>query len=330
MAVLYLDTGSINNLTVGNVLSAATVASALSGSINVSAQISTQVSQLVFSNANNFQFGLAGNTITVSYNETPRSYYENIGAIQNTQTLNAYSSNTNFLQPFALPYNLSLSYVRFLMTNSFVSTTFATAAGTNTYGVTQGQTWFLNVYTQGTGTNSSVLQRLAGSSATMEIRGQFAVSNATNSQFYTYSVTYPVTGSTASTAVNTQSSLANVNIATGQLSNFNSNRFLDIPFATSLSEGQYWIALQKSSSTATAGSNLMSNWRYNNSNIAVSQINSSFANMGTTAASPIQIGQGVFSVNATAPSLTTNSVTISNVTSLASQLRLPFQMINFA
>jgi hypothetical protein len=327
MAVLYLDSGSINNLTVGNSLSNATAVSAQTASLNVAIQggISTQVSQLVFSSANNISFGLAGNTLTALYSPPAISYYENIPAIQNLASF-AFSSNTNFIQPFAIPYNLSLSYIRVLLSNAFVSTTFATAAGTNTYGVTQGNTWWANIYTQGTGANTSLLQLLAQSSATMEIRGRFDVSGATNSQFYTYSITYPVTGSTASTAVNTQSSLANVNIATGQLSNFNSNRFLDIPFATSISQGQYWIAFARSSTTATAGSNLMSNWRYNNSNFGVSQINSSFANMGTTAASPLQIGLGSFSVNA---GTTTSTVTVSNISSAASQPKIPFQMVRF-
>ena len=331
MGQLYLDTGSIINLTVGNTLSAVSVASAQSASINVAIAggVSTQVSQLVFSSANNHTFGLVGNTLTVSYAEPVRSYYENIPAIQGTQTIN-FGSNSNYIQPFALPYNISASYIRFLMTNAYQSTTVGITANISA-AFTQGQTWWANIYSLGAGTNSTRLEQIAGGSATMEIRGSWT--NSTNNQSNTVNITYPVTGSSATFNYTTQTTVGSFVIHTSAFSvSFQSNRFLDIPFATSLPAGQYWIALQKSSSTNTAGNtagiNVISNYRYNNSLFAVSQINSGFGSMGGTATSlPLQIANGSFLLGAAG---TTSQVALSNVTGSASQLRVPFQLARFA
>lgn len=330
MAVAYLDSGSIINLTVGNTLSANTVASAQSGSLNVAIAggVSTQISQLVFSNANNHTFGLVGNTLTVNYAEPVRSYYENMPAIQGTQTIN-FAGSTNFVQPFALPYNLSASYIRFLMTNVYQSTSVGITANISA-AFTQGQTWFVNIYSLGTGTNSSRLEQVTSTSATMEIRASFT--NSTNNQSNSVNITFPVTGSTASTQITTQTTVGSFIMHTSAFSaNFNTNRFLDVPFATSLSAGQYWIALQKSSSTNTAGNtagvNVISNYRYNNSLFAVSQITSGFGSMGVTGTTaPLQVGNGSISFTAAGTGTLVSTLALSNITGVSSHLRMPFQM----
>lgn len=299
-----------------------------SGQINVSANTtSNDISQLVFGNANNLTFGLNSNTVTVSYQMPIASYYENINSYALTSNVSStFGVSTNLVQPFILPYDISVSYLRFLMTNSFASTTFATTANA-TYNLSQAETWFANIYTLGVGASSNVLQLYATASATAAILITAQVGAASDNQTVSYAVTFPVTGSYFNSSTNYNVNAASVQVSTTHLSRFNGNRFLDLPFATSLPAGAYWMAFQKSSARATTGGQLNAATN-NNTFFMASQFASGFSSIGkasNVAADPIRIGLGIWTTNTSGR--TTNSISIAQMSSATSNAVLPFQMI---
>lgn len=324
-------TGSIT----GSLLGTASFAAA--ANINISAGgVSNNVSQLVFSNANGISFGLNSNTITATINPSAaalESYYFNLPIFQGSGNTLTLGGSSNYVQPFLLPYDVSFSYFRLMMSNAFGSTTLATTLNT-TIAFQQTQTWFANIYTAGTGANSKSLQRIAGSSATMVLRIAHSLGAATGNQTVSYAVTYPVTGSYGN--FNTTYNPGNsINISTTQNTQFSGNRYLDIPFATSLAAGNYWVAFQRSSATATTAGTQFTGCTHNNSYYYATQINSNFQEYGNTittgtaiSTSPIYLGHGSWSTNTLGA--TSVSLALSNISTLASYPVVPFQLINQA
>jgi hypothetical protein len=113
MAIFYTDTGSISDLVVSNSLratgslygSASYVESAMMAedvNLGVSAgTLSTNVSQLIFSNNNNFSFGLNGSTVTATFSppqDETFSYYNPRDAY--VQDSGTWGNGTLFMQPF--------------------------------------------------------------------------------------------------------------------------------------------------------------------------------------------------------------------------------------
>mgnify|MGYP003347421960 CR=1 FL=1 len=75
---------------------------------------------------------------------------------------------------------------------------------------------------------------------------------ATANQTVSHSIAYFAQGAnsqTFSTATNTGAT--NLNFQTSMLSSFSGYRAYDIPFNSSLSAGDYWMAIQKSTAVAT-------------------------------------------------------------------------------
>jgi hypothetical protein len=104
---------------------------------------------------------------------------------------------------------------------------------------------------------------------------------------------------------------------------------IDIPFATSLPAGEYWIAFQRSSATATSGVN-MSAVSLNNQFGFVSQANISGFGFATNNSTGFQMQPGVGTWSATIQGGTSNSIAITDIRSNASNPRTPFQFIRFA
>jgi hypothetical protein len=115
-----------------------------------------------------------------------------------------------------------------------------------------------------------------------------------------------------------------------QISNFTALRFIDVPFATSLSAGAYWMLYGSSTRLSTTGTANMSTLRILASNIGVSQPNQIFNLMGRAANNSVQpqIGLGNYSTNSIGA--TVASVALANISSRASNPQLFFQMIRQA
>jgi hypothetical protein len=189
------------------------------------------------------------------------SYYANFSEIRILRS-SMFQSNTFGIFPVTIPYGLSIGYLRMLASCIFTSTTIATSAVNNATGASTAfsETMQVNavLYTMGAGANSRSLQYIYSSSAGLTWAvsvSQASTSDATNCSI-TQAITFPNEGFTTN-SVTTQYSVSATNspISTTQWSNLSASRYLDIPFATSLPAGNYWLALNRFSGTV-GGKNL--------------------------------------------------------------------------
>jgi hypothetical protein len=299
--------------------------------INVSAgTTSNNISQLIFSNANSHTFGLNSNTITVSYQVPIQSYFEHIQAIQNSST-SAFGNTVNLIQPFILPYDISIGYIRVPINFSFQSSTFATTANTSIV-YNQSNTFYANIYTAGTGASSKSLQQLAQGSVSLLYQASATEGANSNAQTVAHVFSYFTEGITTATAATTFTiaNSSNFNFTTNVLSLVSGIRMIDIPFATSIPAGEYWIAFQRSSNTATTGLAAMTNLSLNNQYGFITQPSISGFGFATNNSTGFQMQPGVGSWSATNQGGTSNSIALSQINSVISNPRTPFQLIRFA
>ena len=151
-----------------------------------------------------------------------------------------------------------------------------------------------------------------------------------------YSVTQGISGLVegGGTTRTTQYSISNSNYSftTNQIATaFSTARFIDIPFAASLSAGPYWLLFGYSTSTLSNSARVSAatncNVRISNC-YGVSQANIAFGVMGSTNfTSGERLGAGSFS---TAGGGTTSIFPLSAISSSASNVRPYFQMLRKA
>lgn len=298
------------------------------GNIAVSAGASSaNLSSLVFSNANGVSFGLNNNTITANYSAPVGSYFEHIPLIVGTTSISLGGSSMYF-QPFQLPYDVQMSYIRMPVSLAFGSTTYGSTANTAVV-LSNAMTWWANIYSIGTGANSRSLQYITGASATMQMNITGSIGAASNNQTVFHNITMPVEGGTTNLSTNYNLASANQNISTTHLTAYTGYRFLDLNLQTLLPAGQYWMGLQRSSVSNTTGVNTITGAVMGQSYIGVSQISQFVNNMGAAGSSQgIQLGLGYWSTNTAGR--TSNSIALSLLSTIANQPRLPFQMINMS
>jgi hypothetical protein len=319
---LVCEAGTVRNAGVSGTTTIAAVG------VNTATPVS--VGSVVFSNANNVSFGLAGSTITASAAAgaagVTGSVYANLPFFSGTQSI-APLQSTSVIFPFTVPYAISGSYLRFPISMSAQSTTYATTANT-TFSGSILNTFNAVIYQLGSGASSMSLQSVA--SASIGMSQQYSLSANSNSSQFTVgeNITYP-SGSGLTSNLSTSYALTNASFAfsTGSLSNFTGLRYLDLPFAQSLSAGAYWMAFGVSSvisSTATGG---ITAGRVLFSNLAVSQVNNAIGFMGSAlnASNQLQLGVGSFTTNGAAG--TQASIALSQISSSASHNQLYFQII---
>jgi methionine-rich copper-binding protein CopC len=263
---------------------------------------------------------------TAAVAPTPLSYFANFFNLPN-YVISMNQSNSFYVAPITVPFNISISYLRFLGSASFTSTTIATSGVNNATGASTAfsETIAHNVvlYTVGTGASSRSLQEVYSTSAGLTWAvsvSQASTSNASN-QSITQRMTYPIEGFTTST-FSTQYSVSTSNgpISTTQFSLFSNQKYLDIPFATSLSAGNYWLALNRI--TGTVGGK---NMDYGISTVGTSQSLVTWGLLGLAAnvSNPFIYGLGVWTTNV---AQTTASIAFNAITMTQSYF-LPF--VNF-
>jgi hypothetical protein len=193
-----------------------------------------------------------------------RSFWANIqnfqpmvtGASAITQT----SGSSIFVQPFTMDNNVSMSYLRMLLSfnDSAVGTAGTTSANT-TFSVQRYTTIGVAIMTQGVGANSNSIQSYITTS--VGLTGYTRYSAGANGSQYTISIgkTYPATGNN-NVNYGTSYAVSSGSIVISSNSNtlFTGPRFLDVPLATSLSPGNYWLAIGASTSSASNSSNISS------------------------------------------------------------------------
>ena len=272
---------------------------------------------------------LVGSTGTIVFSAPQRdvlSFYQNLPAVNNTGTISVGGGSSNIVFPFLMPQDGSFSYLRMPVSMSLATTTFTTGAAGYGSSVAQSNTLWFNIYTQGTGASSRSIQWLTSASTTWAFQVSYSGTASTHS--VSHNITFPAEGgvSTSTQLSSTQASASiNEGSAAGMSSNFTAYRYFDMPFATSLSAGNYWAAVQRSSTTA-GGSNI----GLGISMLMVTQHNSSIAFPGFASSSSNQLQPYLGSWSTNSLGATTSSIARSQVSTSASHPIPVFQMIREA
>lgn len=283
---------------------------------------------VVWQAGNNITLSAATNTIVISGPGGTISWWENMPGVPLVNTTAfTLGGSSNYVFPFVLDNYVSASYIRMPVSIVLSSTSLGTSAGTPTSSTfSQVGTIFAVIYSQGIGGNSRSLQYVTSASAGWTWQVSVTEANATNNWTLTQNITYPAEGlNTAVVNSNYASTLSTINVSTTGLTAFTGFRNLDLPFATIMTPGNYWMALQLSSTT-DGGKNLAFNFTH----IALSQANNAYNNIGAATNSTflLQVGLGSWSTNTVGR--TTSSIALTGVSSLASHLRPYFQFIRQA
>lgn len=270
---------------------------------------------------------IAGSTGTIVFSAPPRdilSIYQNVPAINGTGTMSMGGGSSNVVFPFLMPQDGSFSYLRMPVSMSLASTTFATGAAGYGSSVAQSNTVWFNIYTQGSGASSRSIQWLTSASTTWAF--QISYSGTASTHSVSYNVTFPAEGGVASNTQLTSSAQSSaVNEVPAGTANFQAMRYFDMPFATSLSAGNYFAAIQRSSTTA-GGSNI----GLGVSALMVTQHNSTIALPNAASNSSNHLVPYVGSWSTNTLGATTSSIARSQVSTSASHPIPVFQMIREA
>lgn len=254
------------------------------------------------------------------------SYWEHPGgAFVGTQTMTAGGSSA-LVFPFVLENYVSASYIRIPASWTLFSTSFNTAAVPWSSSMSAVNTMYAVIYSQGTGGNSRSLQYVTSASAGWTNQISLTGSGATNNWTVSLRVTFPSEGlNTNNTSSSYASTLSTVNVSVTGLSDLAGLRYLDIPFAASMSPGNYWIALQRNSSSSGAAF-----VGYVASLVGVSQANTAIGNLGTPTNNSLQFQAGLGSWSTNSNGTTTSSMGLASISSMVSQVRLSFGLMRQA
>lgn len=246
----------------------------------------------------------------------PASYFDNLEYIQGSTILSVQGS-TSHIVPFMLPYDISISYLRLMVSANFPATSTIATTNAATGSCSIASTIFAVVYIQNTGASSQSLKSIASGSVGFTQRWSLSA-NATAGSQWTISKTLSFQNTTGATSFTTQSvaSTSNINLNSGDMTVMTGMKAMEIPFATSLAASNYWMMIGISSSTATGGSGTLTRLNMSISNIGVSQSGFALGHWGnnTNASVHIMPGLGSFTTNAIG---TTASLGYSNISTSA-------------
>jgi hypothetical protein len=275
------------------------------------------------------------NGSTISVYPSPASYFS-WGFPLAASTSLTLGGSSLFLEPVVIQWPVSASYVRFPVSQGFGSTsqTSGGAGGSATLNVSH--TYYMLLFTQNVGASSRSLNTYLSTTQTscMQIQQSQA---ASNQQTISHFFTYPVTGnSSVGFTTGYNPSNVSIQISTTHLTAFTGARFLDIPFATILTPGNYWLGLQMSSATASTsnGRNYtnITAATMRNSFYAESQVSANINEMGgnTTAGSNMWGGLGHGWWTTDTNGRTTASINLAQVSTIANQPIVPFVVVRQA
>lgn len=223
----------------------------------------------------------SGVSVNVAGGGATVSHWGNFAFVPNLVSTSA-GSNTFIVFPMPLPFYLSASYCRIPANVAFTSTSLASTATNNATGTTTALTravqYNLILYTQNVGASSKSLEYYT--SATGGYTWIASVSQQSTSRASQCSITHTLSycnedGVLTSSGYTTCTSLANSPIHSSQWSNFTGSQYLYIPFAMSLTPGNYWVAMNRFTYTTGGKNNNVDATLY-----GVSQTNLSFAAPG--------------------------------------------------
>lgn len=214
-------------------------------------------------------------TIALAGSEAPAvSFFEHALLPNTNSTLSAPSIGSWYLQAFHLPFRLSSGQINVFVSNAagFLNGNNFTANSTGS--ASHVQTFYHNLalYSRGAGASSTRLESLwTGlisflATRSLTVTTSVSTSRLVMSNYLTLSfpsqfnasggVTYGSTSQSGSTTANTtstaNSTLVN-NLITGAVAYLSGARMDIIPMAQNIGAGDYWLAHQFSSSSASAG-----------------------------------------------------------------------------
>lgn len=245
-----------------------------------------------------------------------------------TQTL---GNSTSYIQPACLPYDVSASYFRFPV--SMGTSGMATIATSNTtFTASLVSTVRVDIYSRDVGASSLSLTRYGSASAGVTEQWSVSFSGGASGSQYTISWrgSYPQTGGTTLFSTFLATSLTNFNMS-GSSSRWwtqmTGSRFIDIPFASSLAAGDYWLMWGVSSTVGTQHTNVITQNRLSFSRYMQTQMNSNWGHLGVATNASIQLQPGVGSFT-TVGGATTGALGFSNISSSASHPFLLYALHN--
>ena len=340
-------TTTISGITANAVAAASTGTIAFSNSNGITFglngnTITASASSVVFSNAaaQNITFGYNAGTLTASVAApgggagATVSYFENHPWYQGAaSTLMNVSGSSIWVAPFVLPVAVSASYIRIPVSMSHVQTTASHASTANaSFSLARFQTNAAVIYSQGVGASSRSLQSVASGSVGWTLATTISHAAQSSQNTVHFNITYPREGGTSSYTTSYGQSSASYVLQSGSMTLFTGPRWLDIPFATSLAAGNYWLALGRSTTTSTQNtianaSTALFLGSVGFSTVGISQGASSVGLMGLATNSSIQFQPGLGWWTTNAFVLTTASMGINSISAIVSNPKPYFQMI---
>lgn len=251
-------------------------------------------------------------------------YFQNIPWFNDTTTLSVAES-TSAVAPFYLPANASFDYIRVMATAAGASTALATTANVN-LSAQFASSWYAVIYSRD---SANSLQSVASASALF--RTTHSLSANVKGSLWTLSRSYefPVTGgaSTLTFAAASVSS-ASYSLASASITAFTGVKFIDIPLASSLSEGNYWIAVGRASGSSTNATNATGLTRlYATASLyGISQLASTPSVMGSATDPTVNrmLGQGIYTTNTLGG---ISAIALSQISASTDNNMLSFQLI---
>lgn len=267
----------------------------------------------------------------VAQTNATASYFENMPLLLPGSTTIANSVSTVHVVPFVLPHQISASFIRVPVTMSHTTSQVAGTSANTSFTFNRSYGHAVVFYAQGTGANSMSLQSLTSAQASFVCQTSITAGAVGSNYTVAYNITYPVLGTTSQYTTNFAVTRSAYDISSESMTLFTGPRFLDIPFAASLSPGNYWAAFGMSTGAASnAGPAGISNASVGFSTIGVSQSNISWGYPGAATNNSIQVqpGLGIFTTNSSFHS--TASIGLAQISAVVSNPKMYFQAINRA
>ena len=297
---------------------------------NTISGLNTTVSgtNVLYAGSGGLSIGGTNGSIVFSAPRQQMSQWENFPMLQGGASAFALFSRVTqtMMQPVFFQHDISANFIRFPVTFSATSTSLATTINT-AFSCSILSTFQVELWAQMSGASSRSLSRVTSSSVGMTQQWSLTA-NANGSQWtLTYNMTYPISGVTSAFTTSTAVSAASFNFSTNSLTAFTGNKFIDIPLATLLNAGNYWIGIGHSSTTSTqaAGVAGMTALRVNGSILNASALNSAFQGFGiaANASAHLRPGLGMYGLGVPFG----NPFNISDISSTASNI-FPYLQIH--
>ena len=272
-----------------------------------------------FAGSGAISVGVSDGSVVIYAGAAPTvSFAANLLAVNSVATIpvftNASSTQPSIAVPFNIPNNISFDFVRGLNSVAFNLSIGASTSIATTYRAGLTATHNVHVYSFGTGTNSTVLQYVASTSASLV--SSINVNISSTSYSVSQGITYPVSNGTSTFSASYSAVSTSYTVSTSALTALTGVKFFDIPFGTSLSAGNYVFLYGVNNSFSTSGSN-MTAAQIVNQPLGFPQVTNVVGRFGVANASSIQM-QSVVGSFSTVGGATTASIPLSAVSSMAS------------